>query len=249
MAGQPIPSWYEGSNATASEVKSVVSFGQVNSDEISQVKEIYFWNNRGGSDDVSKMEDVTFTARDRSGGLGDTQGNIVEAVRDNWFEVRVDSLNELNFTPIGKGGTGAVNPSGIKKIGTTGTTTNINAEGATTWSSNIQLSLGTYIKPTIDNGFIYKVVQAGMSDSTEPTWLAVENSFVEDGNARYMAVIVEKTPDENEILGLANNTLEDGSNAELAGGNFVKLSTRVNIPVSANSGLNQASFRASWKFV
>lgn len=249
MANQPIPTWYEGSNATTSEVKSVVSFGQVNSDEISPTKEIYFWNNRAGTEDVAKMEDVTFTVRDRTGGLGDTVGNIVEAVRDNWFEVRVDTLTESNFTPVGKGGTGSLNPSGVHKLGTTGTTVNINADSAVTWTANAPVQLDNYIKPVVSNGFIYKVVQSGTTDGTEPVWNATENTFTSDGTARYIAVLIAKTPEANEILGLANNTLADGSNADLAGGNFVKLTTRVNIPLSANSGLNPASYRASWKFV
>src|SRR5690625_3590802 len=96
---QPIISWYESTNAVANEVKNLVQFGTVDADSDSGQKVFYIWNNRNGDKDVSKMEEVTFTTRDRLGGTGDTPGNEVEAVRDNWFQVRVDTLNETSFTP------------------------------------------------------------------------------------------------------------------------------------------------------
>lgn len=249
MANPPIPSWYEGTNTTTTEITSVVSFGQVDADTISANKEMFFWNNRGGQDDVSKMEDVTFTTRDRNGGVGDTVGNIVEAVRDNWFEVRCDSLGESTFTPVGKGGSGTLNPSGVKSMGTTGSTTNVNAASASVWVANTPYALGRYIKPTVDDGNIYKVVTAGTSDSAEPTWNTTEGLFTDDGTVKYVAVPISKTPSANEILGLANNTSTDGANADDAGGNFVKFTTHVNVPLSATSGLNSLSYRMSWKFV
>ena len=251
MATQPIPSWYEGTNTTSTEItsSSVVSYGQVDADTVSPNKEMFFWNNRGGQTNVSKMEDVTFTVRDRNGGTGDTVGNIVEAVRDNWFEVKCDTLNENNFVPVGKGGSGTLNPSGVHGLGTTASTTNINAESASVWVANTPYALGRYIKPTVDDGNIYMVTVAGTSDSAEPTWNTTEGLFTDDGTVKYVAVPIIKTPSENEILGLANNTTADGTNANLAGGNFVKFTTHVNVPISATSGLNPAAFRISWKFV
>lgn len=251
MANAPIPSWFEGSNTLASQIPqgSVIRYGQVDSDTISTNKEFYFWNNYNGNEDVSKMEDVTITTRDRNGGVGDTTGNIVEVVRDNWMEVRVDSLSQSSFTPIGRGGVGTPNPSGILGLGTQGTTININAENATTWASGQAYSLDEYHAPTVDNGFIYRVITAGMTDDTEPTWLATEGLIVTDGTVRYVAVAKESTAGANEILGLANNTLPDGSNADEAGANFVKITTRINVPFDASSGLSEGAFRSSWKYV
>lgn len=248
---QPIPSWYEGTNATASVVApgTVVKYGQVDADTMSANREFYFWNNRDGNDDVSKMEDVTITTRDRNGGLGDTVGNIVEAVRDNWMEIRCDTNGTTGFTPVGRGGVGTTNPTGTLALGTTAKTTNINAQNATVWQASQAFSLDTYHKPTVDNGFIYKVITAGMTGGTEPTWLTTEGLFVDDGGVRYVAIAIESTPGANEILGLANNTLPDGSNANLAGGNFVKLTTRINVPFDASSGLNEGTVRVSWKYV
>src|SRR5690625_4975709 len=106
---QPIVSWYESTNDVSNEITDLVQYGTVDADTDSAQKTFYIWNNRNGSEDVSKMEEVTFTTRDRLGGTGDTTGNIVEAVRDNWFQVRVDSLDETTFTPVGRGGEGTEN--------------------------------------------------------------------------------------------------------------------------------------------
>lgn len=248
---QPIPSWYEGTNATASQVApgTVVRYGQVDADTMSTNREFYFWNNRDGNVDVSKMEDVTITTRDRNGGLGDTVGSIVEAVRDNWMEIRCDTNGSSSFTPVGKGGVGTVNPTGVLPLGTNGSTTNINASTAVAWGAGQTYSLDAYYKPTVDNGFIYRVISAGITGTSEPTWLTTQGLIVEDGGVRYVAVAINTTPQANEILGLANNTLPDGSNASEAGGNFVKLTTRINVPFDASSGLNEGTIRVSWKYV
>lgn len=251
MANAPIPSWFEGSNTLASQVApgSVIRYGQVDADTMSTNREFYFWNNYNGNEDVSKMEDVTITTRDRNGGLGDTPGNIVEAIRDNWMEVRCDSKGDTSFTPVGKGGVGTVNPSGVLALGTTESTKNINADTAVEWTANQTYSLDQYYKPSVDNGFIYRVITAGMSGATEPTWLLTEGLIVEDGTVRYVAIPVTSTPEANAILGLANNTLPDGTNASDAGGNFVKITTRINVPFDASSGLNEGVKRVSWKYV
>ena len=163
MPNAPLVYWYEGTNQTANEVKTTVNYGTVDADSASVVKTFYIWNKRGGTEDCSKMEEVVFTTRDRQGGTGDTVGNIVEAVRDNWFRVRNDTLGETTFTEVGKGGVGTENPSGVKALSTNGSTTNVNSTSATTWTSNTALTLGAYIKPTTSNGFMYKVETAGSS--------------------------------------------------------------------------------------
>jgi len=249
MANAPIVSWYEGTNEKSKEVKSTVNFGTVDADSSSPTKVFYIWNNRAGTDDCSKMEEVVFTTRDRNGGTGDTVGNIVEAVRDNWFKVRVDSLGESSFTPVGKGGVGTDNPLGTKPLGTNGTTTNKNASTASVWSASTPLSLGVYVQPTTPNGFIYKVTKAGTTDGTQPTWNTVEGNTVVDGTAEYISVKIEKKPATQEILGLANITKDDGTNANLAGGNFVQVSVYAEVPITASAGKNQLVQRVSYRYV
>lgn len=246
---KPVVTWYEGTNTTSTEVKTRVNYGQVNADDVSLPKTHFLWNNRGGTEDAPKMEDVTFTTRDLSGGDGTTAGNEVEAVKNNWFQGKVDSLNQTSFTPVGRGGVGTVNPSGVLKLGTLGTTTNVNAATATVWTADATLSLNQYIKPTLGNGFIYKVTKAGVAGNVEPVWLTTENLIVNDGTAILTAVLIDKKPAEQEILGLANNTLPDGSNATAAGGNFVQLTTVVDVPSDATSGKNILKFRANFRYV
>src|SRR5690554_634838 len=245
----PIVSWYEGTNEKINEVTTTVNYGVVDADSASVIKTFFIWNNRGGTDDCSKMEEVVFTTRDRQGGTGDTAGNIVEAVRDNWFHVRNDSLNETAFTPVGKGGVGTVNPSGVHPLGTTGKTTNPNYFDAKTWSDGMAVTLGEYIKPTEENGYIYKVTTAGVTGDTEPVWSTVEGQTVIDNTVAYEVVQVEKQPATQEILGLANNTLDDGSNAHLAGGNFVQISVYAEVPITASAGRNQLVQRVSYRYV
>lgn len=248
MSNAPIVSWYEGTNEVANEVTQTVNFGTVDADSASAVKEFYIWNNRGESEDCSKMEQVVFTTRDRQGGLGDTIGNEVEAVRDNWFHVKVDSLNESTYTPVGKGGI-PLNPLGTKPLGTNGTTTNIHASTAVVWSLNTPYALDTYVQPTVANGFIYRVTQAGITDGTAPTWAVVDGSTLVDGTVEYIAVKIDQTPATQEILGFANNTLADGSNANLAGGNFVKISVYADVPITASAGKNKLVQRVSYHYV
>lgn len=249
MANAPEVSWYEGKNEKASEVKSTVNYGTVDADSQSAVKTFYIWNNRNQTYDCSKMEEVTFTTRDRNGGDGSSTGNIVEAVKDNWFEVRVDSLNETTFTKVGKGGVGTKNPTGVKELGTSGTTTNINASTAIVWSATTTLALDAYVQPTVPNGFIYKVTKAGETDATEPTWVKVEGNPVFDGGAEYISIKIDQTPNAKEILGFANKTKDDGTNANLAGGNFVKVSVFADVPITASAGKNLLVQRVSYRYV
>lgn len=248
MANAPIVSWYEGTNEKASEVKSTVNFGTVDSDSQSATKVFFIWNNRAGVDDCSKMEEVTYTTRDRNGGMGDSVGNIVESVRDNWFNVRVDSLNETSFVPVGKGGI-SQNQLGTKDLGTNGTTVNVNASTAQVWSASTTLALNAYVKPQTDNGYIYKVTTAGTTGATAPTWSTVETSKVTDGTVEYEVVKIDKTPQAKEILGLANNTDITGSNANLAGGNFAKISVYADVPITASAGRNLLVQRVSYRYV
>lgn len=249
MAGQPVISWFEGTAALSSEVTGLVNYGTVDADTDSSQKTFWIVNNRDGDEDVSKMEEVTFTTRDRLGGTGDTPGNEVQSVRDNWFQVRVDSLNESAFTPVGKGGVGAVNPSGTKEVGTNGSTTNPNAATASTWASGVAYVVGDYIKPTVANQFIYKVTKDGTTGGTQPTWALTAGGVTTDGTVEYVAVRITVTPGAQEILGLANNVQADGSDILNAGGNFAKITVYAEVPVSANAGKNQLLQRISFRYV
>lgn len=260
MANAPIVSWYEGTNDISKEVKTTVNFQTVDADSDSPTKKFFIWNNRpplssldvSGNvtkipEDCSKMEDVVFTTRDRLGGTGDSP--IVEAVRDNWFQVKVVSLNETSFTPVGKGGVGTPNPLGTKALGTNGTTTNPYASTAIVWSPSAVYVAGDYVQPTTPNGFIYKVVVGGTTDGTQPDWATVDANPVYDGTVEYISVKIDKTPASQEILGLANATKGDGSNANLAGGNFVEIDVFARVPVDASAGKNLLMQRVSYKYV
>lgn len=237
MGNTPVVSWYEGSQNTSALVASTINYGTVDADSASAIKQFNIWNNRDGSDDCPKMEEVVFTTRDRKGGLGDTTGSIVEAVRDNWFHVRCDSMGETGWTPVGKGDP-ITNPTGTHPIGTLGTTTNVNASTATIWVASTPISTGIYVQPTTPNGFIYKVTKAGTTNSSEPSWITSEGSVVTDGTIEYLAVLIDKKPNTQEILGLAHKTATDGTNANLAGGNFATISVYAEVPVTASAGKN-----------
>ncbi|MDD1502588.1 hypothetical protein PVA17_07380 [Lysinibacillus sp. CNPSo 3705] len=246
MNNKPLVSWYEGTNEFSKKVDYTVNYGTVDASSPSPKKTFFIWNNRGGQEDCPKMEEVTFTTRDRDG------GTTVEAVRDNWFRVRVDSLGETDekfWTEVGKGGVDTKNPTGLKDIGTNGTTTNKFAETAQVWSSLKTFALGAYVKPTTPNGYIYKVINAGETSEKEPSWLKVEGNTFFDNSIEYLPVKIEKTPNAKEILGLANNTKEDGSNAHLAGGNFVQITVYAEVPVTASAGKNSLVQRVSYRYV
>lgn len=238
---EPIVSWYEGTPNKVDEITGIVNYGTVESDYSSNQKAFYIFNNRDGDTDVSKMEEVTFTTKDRLGGTGDTVGNIVEAVRDNWIQVRVDTLAEQSFTAVGK--------DGGKAAGTTGTTINPKAATATTWATGAVYSVGDYIKPATGNGFIYKVTVGGTTGGTAPTWTTTEGTVVTDGVVEYVASATTYTPAAQEILGVANSVLDDGSNIADAGGNYIKLTTFAEVPVTASSGKNQFIQRISFRYV
>lgn len=249
MALEPIVTWLEDDNMKDKEILSRLNYGTVNSDDSSPVKVLYIWNNYNGDVDVPKMEDVTLTTKDLSGGDGTTPGNLVEAVSKNWTQVRVDSKNSPNFVAIGRGGSGTTNPSGLVAIGTLGKTTNVNTDSAQVWQPNATFALDSWVKPTTPNGFIYKVTKVGQGGATEPQWQLTAGLLVNDGTAQYTAYAIEVQPGEAELLGMANNTADDGTGAELAAGNWVKLSTRISIPADASSGKNIYNYYLGFRYV
>jgi hypothetical protein len=231
---QPIVSWYD---STDTEITGVYDFQTIDAGTTSPNHTFTIWNNRNGSSDVSKMEDVTITTVDMNGGDGNTAGNIVEAVRDKWFWVKVDSLNEVSFTQIG-------GSTAKKALGTLGKTKNPKEATATTWTASTAYLVGDVVKPTTPNGFIYECTTAGTSGGTQPTWATTAGATVNDGTAQWVAIPIEVQPQAQEILGLAN----DGTETNGAG-NFVKVTMYADIPLSASAGRNDFKLRVSYRYV
>lgn len=116
----PIITWLDATHSKPVDVP--YNFGVIDAGDLSPVHTFNIWNNRGGTTDVSTMEDCTITTRDMSGGLGDTAGNEIEVVKNNWFHAQVDSLDE---TDIGEESS-RIGKDYSKPIGTTGATTKDN---------------------------------------------------------------------------------------------------------------------------
>lgn len=108
----PIVSWYTQDNTSQ---VTQWDIGTVDAGSVSAPFSVLIWNNRGGSAAVSDMTNCTITTKDSSG------GNTGELVTNTWIEVRVDSLSESNFTPVGGTvtkdirGKAAANPAGVIK--------------------------------------------------------------------------------------------------------------------------------------
>ncbi|RRJ66408.1 hypothetical protein EHV15_28410 [Paenibacillus oralis] len=114
---QPIISWYDATHTN--EVTAPFDFKIIDAGDLSPIYTFNIWNNKGKAEDVSKMEDCTITTRDMSGGLGNTVGNEVEVVKNNWFHAQVDSLGETDLADPSS----AIGKDYSKPIGTTGATT------------------------------------------------------------------------------------------------------------------------------
>jgi len=100
----PIVSWYDVSNT---EQKTDWQIGIVDAGSVSPDTTFLIWNNRGGSEAVSDMTNCTITTKDILG------GNTGEIVLNKWIEVRVDSMDETDFTPIGGTTTKAIQAKGL----------------------------------------------------------------------------------------------------------------------------------------
>lgn len=250
MPNHPIISWYEVDNKT--ELTKLIDFGVVDAGSESSQKTFHIWNNRNGAEDAPKMQDVKITTRDLDGGLGNSTGKIVQAVKDNWFRVRVDSLGEVgdSFTPIGSG-IGLTSPlDGQKTVGTKGKTKNPKLKVATPWTAQKTYATGDVVLTTTNNGvFIYEATVGGLSGAVEPTWPTMELDAVTDGGVTWIAILKEKSPATAEILGSANEVAVDGSNVTDAGGNYVTITTFAKVPDQANSGKNGLMFRVRYGYV
>lgn len=247
---EPIVGWYEDSLAEADEVVEVIDYGTVEAGSDSAAKTFFIINNRNGDYDVPKMEEVSFTTRDRQGGVGDTEGSEVEAVKDNWFLVKVNSLDEVEFTEVGRGGEGTPNESGIKELGTNGSTTSAMTDVAKDWKAATQYEEGDFVKPSDEEtDYLYVVIKAGKSGGIEPEWVQTAGENTQDGTVTYRTYQIEQTPATGEILGLANNIAPDGSGSQNAEGNFAEIEVYAEVPEEAKSGINRLLFRCNYKFV
>lgn len=231
---KPIISWYD--SAHVSQVTTPFDFGVIDAGDESNVYTFNIWNNRNGEESVSKMEDCTITTRDMSGGLGDTTGNIVQAVRDNWFHAQVDSLGENDLSQSSS----RIGADFSKPIGTTGSTTHRKNTGATTWTLSNAYTVGQAVIPTSANGYLYICTTAGTSGSTQPTWPTIVGSTVVDGTAVWETAKISNTPAAQEILGVAN----DGTPANGAG-NFTTISFQVECPLDADAGRQNLKLRVN----
>lgn len=91
MSMAPIVSWYEADGET---VISKWDIGTVDAGTTSTEKTILIWNNRGGTEDVSDMQECKITTTDN-------QGDVMDLVKEKWVECRVDSIDGDDFLPIG----------------------------------------------------------------------------------------------------------------------------------------------------
>lgn len=87
----PIVSWYEANNEDI--IKKWV-VGTVDAGQTSAEKVVLIWNNRGGTENVSDMQECKITTTDN-------QGDVLDLVTEKWIECRVDSIAGDDFTPIG----------------------------------------------------------------------------------------------------------------------------------------------------
>lgn len=86
---------------------SLLDFDTVDAGTFSREFSILVWNNRGQSSAVSDMTQCTVTTHDQNG------GNTGELVTGRWIEVRVDSMGENTFTPIGGTNSKTIQAEGV----------------------------------------------------------------------------------------------------------------------------------------
>lgn len=55
------------------------------------------------------------------------------------------------------------------------------------WSASTAKVIGGVVHPTVPNGYIYKVTQAGNTGTVEPTWTAEQNVSINDGSVIYQS--------------------------------------------------------------
>ena len=250
MLKAPVISWWNvdfenEANTNKYEIQQPYDFGIVNAGHEPEEQEYYrflIWNNRNSNEYAPPAEDIKLQVRDRDGGLGNTIGREVWAINGDvkWFHAYCESLGETsaNFTQIGG--------EEAKPIGTAGTTVHPDADKAVTWNASTSYDLYDLVKPTNSNGFIYQVIQAGVTGETEPSWSTTDLNEVEDGTIVFRAIRIERTPpvaNRDRILGGEN----DGSLAN-ASGNFARVVLKIKVPLDAVAGRQDIKLRTSYRF-
>lgn len=99
----PKVEWFNVDNTTA---VTTWNLNTVDAGTISVATSFLIWNNRGLQTAVSDMESCTITTKDSAG------GNTGELVSNKWIEVKVDTLSEATFSPIGGTVTKAIRAGG-----------------------------------------------------------------------------------------------------------------------------------------
>lgn len=234
---KPIIGWYDSSHI--GQLPTPVDFGVIDAGDESNVITVNIWNNKGGLEDISKMEECKITVRDLDGGLGDAVGKIVQSVRDNWFHAQVDSLGETDLTES----TSRIGASYSKTLGTLGSTIHRKSQSATTWAASTAYTVGQAVKPATANGKFYICTKAGTSGASAPSWSTIEDETVVDGSAEWIVKTISNKPKIGEILGLAN----DGTPAN-GGGNFTTVTFQAQVPLSADAGRQRVKLRCSFKY-
>lgn len=250
MKNAPEVSWYNvdkvnPANTNTIPVAQPYDFGVVDAGYIPTPADYYsflIWNNRGDKlNPAPQMEDVTIGIVDSNGGNGSTLGSEVWAINGTtkWFWAKVESLGQTDtdFSMVGADLT--------KPIGTNKKTVHPDTSKAVVWVASTSFTLGQVIKPTVDNGFIYKVTTGGTTGVVQPTWETVEGVEKIDGTVTTVAIKVEKLPSANNIiLGVEN----DGTLAN-AGGNFAQVTMKIEVPLTARSGRQNMKLRTSFRYI
>jgi len=73
---------------------------------------------------------------------------------------------------------------------------------ATTWEASTAYAINVYVEPTTPNGFFYKCLAAGTSDSGEPTWPTTKEGTVVDNDITWYCTAVATRIDAMEFPGI-----------------------------------------------
>lgn len=127
--------------------------GNVSTGQNSEQKTFLLWNNKGGSTDVSDMQDVLITTTDNA-------GDTLDVVKDRWFKVRCNSVNESTFYEIGGANTHNVSATNqdtgiIKGTANDGTVTATENFASLTFYVTPPMNVQPGIRPTFIRAIYY----------------------------------------------------------------------------------------------
>lgn len=75
-----------------------------------------------------------------------------------------------------------------------------------TWRANTSYASGTFVRPTVDNGCVYRATGAGLSGSTEPAWPTMKGQTVQDGGVTWVCMIERAS---YSVLSVAMNYIKN----------------------------------------